>query len=106
LLQPDHPEAGVRTGPRTAGKARVAQNARRHGLSVPAFIGAGVAAEIEAPARATRHKKVSTKISTEHNIDQAKIWRWAIAGTQWRTWFASRGGDRDARVRPYLVRVC
>jgi len=51
-LRPDHPEAGVRRGPRSAaGRKRVAQNARRHGLSVPAFPDAGVAAEIEALAR-------------------------------------------------------
>jgi hypothetical protein len=44
-LRPDHPEAGVRRGPRaTAGRTRAAHNARYHGLSVPAFPCAGAGA--------------------------------------------------------------
>jgi hypothetical protein len=51
-LRPDHPDALVRRGPRTAaGKRRVAQNARSHGLSLAACLEPSVAAEVEALAR-------------------------------------------------------
>ena len=51
-LRPDHPDALVRRGPRTAaGKRRVAQNARSHGLSVAACFEPAAAAEVEAMAR-------------------------------------------------------
>jgi hypothetical protein len=50
-LRPDHPDALVRRGPRTiAGRRRVAQNARRHGLSVPPLGNDGFTAEAEALA--------------------------------------------------------
>jgi hypothetical protein len=51
-LRPDHPDALVRRGPRTAaGKRRVAQNARRHGLSLASCFEPSAAAEVEALAR-------------------------------------------------------
>ncbi len=40
------------TGPKTAGgRGRAAQNARRHGLSVPVLLNAGLSEEVEALAR-------------------------------------------------------
>jgi hypothetical protein len=82
-------QAERRTGPRTAhGKARVARNARRHGLSLPVATDAALAPEISAlaleiagDAASDARRAAATRIA-EAQIDLVRIRRVRLAVTE------------------------
>ena len=81
--------AGRRTGPRTAhGKARVARNARRHGLSLPVAADTALAPEISALAReiagdgASDARRAAAARIAEAQIDLIRIRQVRLAVTE------------------------
>jgi hypothetical protein len=67
--------ARASTGAKTiGGRARAAQNARRHGLSVPVLLNAGLSEEVEALAREIAGSKVDCEIlQLAREIAEAQI---------------------------------
>ena len=81
--------ARCRTGPRTPhGKARVARNARRHGLSLPVAADAALAPEISALARkiagdgASDARRAAAARIAEAQVDLGRIRRMRLAVTE------------------------
>ncbi len=82
-------QAGRRTGPRTPhGKARVARNARRHGLSLPVTADAALAPEISALALeiagegASDARRAAAVPIAEAQVDLFRIRRVRLAVTE------------------------
>jgi hypothetical protein len=81
--------AGRRTGPRTRhGKARVARNARRHGLSLPVAADAVLAPEVSALAReiageaASDARRAAAARIAEAQVDLIRIRRVRLGVTE------------------------
>jgi hypothetical protein len=82
-------QAGRRSGPRTRhGKARVARNARRHGLSLPVALDAALAPEVAALAReiagdgASIARRAAAARIAEAQVDLVRIRRVRLAVTE------------------------
>jgi HAMP domain-containing protein len=88
------------TGPRTsAGKARAAQNARRHGLSLPTRYDPSRRDEVEALARAIAGADVDAEcLELAHRIAEAQIDIIRARSARWQL-FPEALRERDGIVR-------
>jgi hypothetical protein len=86
MITPKHQtnriNASARTGPRTSGgKARAAQNARRHGLRIPVSANPALSAEVEALVREIVEERASAELNelarhcAEAQIDVLRVRR-------------------------------